>query len=62
MIYGSAANIITLLIVLSMKVTNGQNKDGKITKALEHIQNSCDKMFAIREIEDNFKIEVSKVM
>ena len=43
-------------------MTDGQRKDKKITKALEHIQNSCDKMSVIRETEDKFKIEVSKVM
>ena len=62
MICSSVANIITLLIALRKIVTDGQRKERKITNALEHIQNSCDEMFLIREIEDKFKIKVSKLM
>ena len=60
--YSSVANIITLLTALRVKVTKGQKKDRKITEALKHIENRCDKMSVIRETKDKFKIEVSKVM
>ena len=60
--YDIVCLFMTLITVLTVRVADEQRKDRKIIKALEHIQNSCNKDFVIKETEVEFKFYVSNVI